>query len=59
MTSRVIDMRGRPLAAKMFVKEVGICWNLLVVGAEEDTELLGWAVGSVLLNLAKEGAGGQ
>jgi hypothetical protein len=30
----------RPLAAKVFVKEVGISWNLLVVvGVEEDMEL--------------------
>jgi polyribonucleotide nucleotidyltransferase len=31
LTSRMIDRRGRPLAAKGFVKEVGISWNLLVV----------------------------
>jgi polyribonucleotide nucleotidyltransferase len=80
LTSRMIDRRGRTLAAKVFVKEVGISWNLLVVGVEEDSELLvisdasidslghvllmagsrvGWAVGSVLLNLAQEGVGGQ
>ena len=41
MTRREIDRRGRPLAAKVFVKEVGISWwNLLVVGVEEDSELL-------------------
>ena len=32
LTSRMIDRRGRPLAAKVFVKEVGISWNLQVVG---------------------------
>ena len=41
MTSSVIDRWGRPLAAKVSVKEVGISWwNLLVVGLEEDSELL-------------------
>ena len=39
MTSRVVDRRGRPLAAKVFVKEVGISWNLLAEGMEEDLEL--------------------
>ena len=71
----MIDRRGRTLAAKVFVKEVGISWNLLMVGVEEDSEFLvisdasidslghvllmawtrvGWAVGSVLLNLAQD-----
>ena len=36
----MIDRRGRPLAANVFVKEEGISWNLLVVGVEEDSELL-------------------
>ena len=36
----MIDRRGRTLAAKVFVKQVGISWNLLVVGVEEDSELL-------------------
>jgi polyribonucleotide nucleotidyltransferase len=32
LTSRMIDRRWRPLAAKVLVKEVGIRWNLRVVG---------------------------
>ena len=34
------------------MEEVGISWNLLVVGVEEDSELL-------VLNLAQEGVGGS
>jgi hypothetical protein len=36
----MIARRERHMVAKVFVKEVGIRWNLLVVGVEEDSELL-------------------